>query len=537
MQNARALVLMGSHLGENMHNTQVQDFAEAMGNGCELIVVDPRFSIAAGKAKHWLPIRPGTDIALLLGWMHVILREGWYDKNWVEANCTGLEELKKHVASYYPEAVYVETGISPEQLVATARAMTAAAPHALIHPGRRTTWYGDDVQRMRAVAMLNALLGNWGQPGGFVMTTKSELKGQPGLPEVPEGQGRRRPDAGRVSSRQRHPRVRHAQRNAPPEALPDQGVDGLRRQPADDLPQREGDARGDPAARLHGRDRRAPERSLWLGRRRAARGQLPRAPRRPLEPLLPRALHRACASPSCRRSATRSPAGGSPSSSAKRLGLDEYFAWKTPLDLVQKRLQASGYKAEDFKTLCETGVIKTAPVPEYLPQGEKYEFGTPSGKIELHSQQLAALGQDPIPVYRRPEMPSGEQLRLLVGRAPTHTFGRTTNNALLLQAYDENDIWVHHDVAERIGVEERRLRDAAEPGRRARRPDQGQGHVPHSPDCAYMVHGFGHKAKKLRRAHKVGADDNALMTRYATDPLAGTTGINVNFVTLEKVEA
>ena len=72
---ARCLVLVGSHLGENMHNSQVQEFADAVGAGAAVIVVDPRFSVAAGKAKHYLPIKPGTDIALLLAWMNVLVVE------------------------------------------------------------------------------------------------------------------------------------------------------------------------------------------------------------------------------------------------------------------------------------------------------------------------------------------------------------------------------------------------------------------------------------------------------------------------------
>ncbi len=79
IENARCITLIGSHLGENMHNTQVQEFADALGNGAELVVVDPRFSTAAGKARYWLPIKPGTDIALLLAWMHVIINENRYD--------------------------------------------------------------------------------------------------------------------------------------------------------------------------------------------------------------------------------------------------------------------------------------------------------------------------------------------------------------------------------------------------------------------------------------------------------------------------
>ncbi len=65
IENTKCLVLLGSHLGENMHNTQVQEFSHAIEKGATIITVDPRFSVAAGKAKHYLPIKPGTDMALL----------------------------------------------------------------------------------------------------------------------------------------------------------------------------------------------------------------------------------------------------------------------------------------------------------------------------------------------------------------------------------------------------------------------------------------------------------------------------------------
>ncbi len=75
IKNSKCLVLIGSHLGENMHNSQVQEFAEAIEKDASIIVVDPRFSVAASKAKYYLPIKPGTDIALLLAWMNVIVKE------------------------------------------------------------------------------------------------------------------------------------------------------------------------------------------------------------------------------------------------------------------------------------------------------------------------------------------------------------------------------------------------------------------------------------------------------------------------------
>ena len=169
IENSRVLVLIGSHLGENMHNTQVQEMARAIDRGVELVVVDPRFSTAAGKARHWLPIKPGTDIALLLAWAHVMLAEGLVDHDFLAQHAIGLAELKAHVADKTPEWAWTQTGIAPEQIVETARLIAGARPAALIHPGRRTAWYGDDTQRGRAIAIVNALLGNWGRRGGFYL--------------------------------------------------------------------------------------------------------------------------------------------------------------------------------------------------------------------------------------------------------------------------------------------------------------------------------------------------------------------------------
>lgn len=88
IENTDCLVLIGSHLGENMHNTQVQEFANAVGRRVPIIVVDPRYSVAASKAKYWLPIRPGTDLALLLAWMNVLVSEGLYDREFVAGTAT-----------------------------------------------------------------------------------------------------------------------------------------------------------------------------------------------------------------------------------------------------------------------------------------------------------------------------------------------------------------------------------------------------------------------------------------------------------------
>lgn len=174
IQNSKVVVLIGSHLGENAHNSQCQEFAEAVGKDATVIVVDPRFSTAAGKAKYWLPIKPATDLALLLSWINVIINEGLYDKEYVAKYTSGFNEVAMAVKEYTPEWAEKETDIPSSLIVDTARVIGKNRPHVLIHPGRHTAWYSDNVQRQRAVAILTALLGAYGRPGGIYLSPKKK---------------------------------------------------------------------------------------------------------------------------------------------------------------------------------------------------------------------------------------------------------------------------------------------------------------------------------------------------------------------------
>ena len=185
IRDTRCLVLIGSHIGENMHNGQVQEMSDAIDKGATIITVDPRFSTAAGKSKFWLPIKPSTDIALLLTWIHEIIYNEMYDKKYVEKYCSGFEKLKEHVKDFTPEWAYGITTIKPDLIRKTAKEMADASPSVIIHPGRHVTWYGDDTQRIRAIAILNALLGSWGRRGGFYRPAKFALASyaHPAFPE------------------------------------------------------------------------------------------------------------------------------------------------------------------------------------------------------------------------------------------------------------------------------------------------------------------------------------------------------------------
>ena len=168
----------------------------------------------------------------------------------------------------------------------------------------------------------------------------------------------------------------------------------------------------------------------------------------------------------------------------------------------------------------------------YLKEGSDFSFNTPSGKIELYSEELKKLGFDPLPNYTAHPQPAKNFYRLIYGRAPMHTFSRTANNPYLTDLMPENNLWVHPKVSRIWGFEE---------GQEVWLKNQ-DGAVTEFPikvriterirwDSVYMVHGFGHSRKELSRAFGKGASDAELITTVKVDPIMGGTGLRGNFVT------
>ena len=538
MANSRCVVLIGSHLGENMHNTQVQDFAAAIRNGADIIAVDPRFSVAASKANHWLPIKPGTDLALLLAWMNVILREGMYDREYIETYAYGFEQLQAHVEPYTPEWAFPRTGIEPELIRRTARMMAAARPATLIHPGRHVNWYGNDTQRSRAIAILNALMGSWGRKGGFYIPSEVELPSYPypGYSDLAEtvpdrAQPRDYPLGDQVLAQgvceATIPGVRGDSEikgwmvygSNLPTTLPNpeqtyRAIQELEFLVTVDVL---------PAEIVGWSDVVLPE-ATYLER---CDELLTPSYKQPYI-----AVRQEVVPPMY----DSKPGWWMARELANLLELDDFFPWENSMEYARARLHETDHECE---VLQRDGVILGEPGPLYYEEGAVPTFYTDSGRIELYSQRLASHGFDPMPTYHEEDVdePPRGYYRLLFGRAPTHTFGRTTNNRLLSEVYDENAVWVNSDVAATWGLED---------GERVYLQNQDGVRSSYSAplkvtnrirsDSVFMVHGYGRKAEKLRLVHGKGIDDNELITRYKTDPIMGGTGMNVNFVTFLRAE-
>ncbi|HVU35064.1 MAG TPA: molybdopterin-dependent oxidoreductase [Opitutaceae bacterium] len=527
--NTDCLVLIGSHLGENMHNTQVQEFATAVGRGATIIVVDPRFSVAASKAKHYLPIRPGTDLALLLAWMHVLVTEKLYDADYVAKHGYGFEAFAASLAPYTPEWAYPETGIDPDTIRATAREMARCRPATLVHPGRHSNWAGDDAQRSRAIALLNALLGSWGRKGGLYYPASMDVPGYP-YPKYPkpkrppvDNPGKKYPFASEAITTG----VREATISAQP--YPIKGWMVYATNLMQSLPNQAETIRAIQALDLlvvidvipseiaGWADVVLPE-SNYLERYDDLNVDLFREPYVALRQPVVESPH------------DQKPGWWIAKQLAGKLGLEAYYPWRDIEEYLDHRLKGANLSLAQLK---QCGVVRGPHQPIYFEEGVPAEFGTPSGKIEFYSNQLAKAGFDPVPRYQPPEPPPAGAYRLLYGRAPMHSFSRTQTNRLLSDLMSENVVWLNATEARRLGLKSGdwvRLRnqDGVVSNRvRVKATERIR------PDCVYMVHGFGHTARGLRHALGKGASDTQLITRYKVDPLMGGTAMNVNFVTVE----
>jgi len=531
MANARCIVLLGSHIGENLHNAQVQTLADAINRDATLITVDPRFSVPASKSRHWLPIKPGTDIALLLGWMNVLIEEDLYNKDYIDRYAIGFEELAKHVRDYTPEWVFLETGIRPEVIRETAREMAKGAPATVVHPGRHAVWYGDDTQRSRAVAILNALLGSWNQKGGFYIPEKVDLPHYP-LPRYPT------------------PKVKTGDAYPGKWPFASQGVtNGLIDASIGEdaffkgwlvygtnLPQTIPNVEAKLKAAAESLDLLVVVETMPSEMTGYADVILPECTYLERYDNLRNSGERhpslALRMPAFEPKYDSKPGWWIAKQLGERLGLHDYFPWQDYAEKLDWELRQVGSSLDEMKKIG----VKNFPRKRtlYFRKGQNVRFPTPSRKIELYSKQLADKGFDPMPVYTPPEPVPNGFYRLNYGRMPAHTFGKTTNNPLLFQIAPENQLWVNPLVATEHSLRSGdyvRLasREGAVSNKVRIRVTERIGH-----DSVFMAHGFGHKSKRLRLTTGVGADDSALMTNIKVDPIMGGTGMRGNFVTFVK---
>jgi thiosulfate reductase/polysulfide reductase chain A len=568
IENTNCLVLIGSHLGENMHNLQVQEMVTASTRGASLIVVDPRRSTAAERADAWLQIRPGTDIALLLAWLHVLIRDGAYDHGFVAEHTSGFDELAAHVERSTPEWAAAETGLAEADIERSAALIAEAGPHMALHPGRHVVWYGNDTQRARAMAILVAITGAWGSRGGYYLPQRVAVPGIeevfPDLPELPEMDARRDPGYP-FSTGVNVNGIRQATRDGKIKAWVVVGTNLLTTLPA----------QHETIEALQALD-------LLV-----VVDVLPTEITQYADVLLPAAGYLERADGLCitgnrdafvalMQEATEPLAGSRPEDQIARdigeaLGLGRYWAWTSANELAEARIEhhnrtVDPAEAVDWDTLRDVGfVVVDDSSPIYRAghglgadgsgrAGAELSFPSFSGdggdgRVQLYSTDLAETwnarvadgddptGFEPLPTYYPPAKPPPGHVRLVYGRSPVHSFGRTQNTPVLHGRDPENEVWASPEVAAGFGLDDDDLVELVNQDGARQGPVHLKITARMSSDAVYVTHGFGRNSRQLTNAYRRGVDDSALMTKYALDPLCGGTAMRVNFVRLVKPNA
>ena len=405
------VIVWGANMAATRSNV-FQNFKQAAKQGTKVISIDPLENGISKRADIWLRLRPGTDLALALGMIHVIIKEQLYDKDFVDEWTVGFDQLIDHV-QVYPPAKVAEITWVPAELIAEAARVYATNRPGHIEWGNALDQQVNSFQAARAVSILMAITGNLGVPGGEIETL---------------GAGFRADDPNRVSSQ-----IGILGRWASDLELRDNLSGEARKKKVDpDLLPDFRYVTPQSVVKAILEESPYPIRGMFI----QASNPLSCWPNLPktyrafqrLDFLVvsdmfmtPTAAMADIIFPSASYlefdGVQLSPMGtiaqyqrkvaqiGECRSDheiinglAKALGLEKYF-WERIDDFWDAVLGPAGLTFEEFKKMGRfTSKKKSKPYKQY----EENRFGTPSGKVELYSRQLETWGFNPLPVYREP---------------------------------------------------------------------------------------------------------------------------------------
>ena len=523
--HSKYIIMAGANRFEALITPDSIDLMSTKKNGCKLVVLDPRYTKTAALADEWYPIRPGTDMAFFLALTHVIISEKIYDQTYAAEKLYGLEQLSEHVKQYSPEWAENECEIPAKDIRRIARELAAAAPIAMVYPGRRTSDYVNSTQIRRSMAILNALLGNWDRPGGLLAARQVGLS-KVELPEAPwyEDNPDDRLDMGRAHMMFEEEGSFKHMRDAIIEEkpYPIKGWFVYKHNPLQSEANRQRtlemmekldfvltvDIAMSDTAWMSDLVLPAPS---YLERQDPASGLQ--------------------GSSACACVVTRDPVVAPLFESkpvveilqglANRLELAEYF----DLTIEEYRKQQLRKLPDAERALKEDGVYYNPSKLYGVYEGKVYK--TKSKRIELYNERYAQMGVPPLPVYRSPrQVPSG-RFRMVVGRNAYFTHCTTQNNALLHELMPENSLWIHPKPASALGLKDG---DLVEVGSAA-----GTGELKISlkngirQDTVYMASGFGVLSKDLTNIYGKGACIAEILEDYS-DELSGNMAMHETFV-------
>ena len=537
--NCKHLVLYGRNVFESLRVKQANIIMELLDRGGKITYIDPRAAGTAMKATRYWAIRPGTDYALNLGIIHVVLRDKLYDAEFVKQWVDGLKELQSFVLPYTPEWAEQETGIPAREIVAFANEIAEAAPAVIFHPGWMVARYSDSFYAVRTACILNALMGAFEAPGGLFFQKGPGDAGKKGLKSLLDTIPK--PEEKRVDGcgwKHKHfdagPGLLHLMYEAilNQKPYPLKAYIAFRHDPLLSLPDAEAQKKAlDKLDLVVAVDANYSE-TGWYA-----------------DVLLPSATYLEKSSVlatgkglkpqfKMRKQAVEPISDAKPcwwifKSLAERLGAGEYFKFETMEEFWQWQLSDTGVTVADLE---KKGFVPLTDKPIWFDRKEGLKFKTPSGKIEFVSSRLAESGIESFKPYESPAKPENGSYRLAFGRSPVHNHGNSQNNPVLSEIMPENQLWINAAEAAKLGVASGdTVKVTSADGSHSGEIRAFVTEFIH-PESVFMVHGFGRKVPWQTRGYNKGLGDyrfeTGLLHRY--DPVGGANSLLECFVRVEK---
>lgn len=564
--HTKCLLLWGGN-PEATNKPQEIAIKEARKRGMKLIVIDPRVTSYAKEADLHAQLRPGTDGALALGMLHVIIKEGLYDREFVEKWTIGFKKLAHHIEQYSPEKVEKITWVPANTIIEIARLYATTKP-ACISPRNALDQHTNASVAIRAIDILMAITGNLDLKGGniIIIPIVMGLEDIKLFDKLPQETANKKLGADKCLYSKMskawpaahtpslwdailhgdpypvkamvvmasNPRLTCANTNVVEEALKKLEflvVADLFMTPTAEL--------ADivlPACTFLERTRFVTYDThadhSWNVHSRIA--------------LSPNAME---------------PLGESWSDwkiiceLGRKMGYGEYFPWKTKEEAIDYVLKPLGITCEELSAHPEgiiipvppflykkfkgffgkiiRGVLKMAKFRNYPDMYKKYKakgFMTPSKKVEIYSERLEKLGYDPLPVYKEPaESPVSQPdlareyaLILIAGsKLEAYTHSMMRNIPKLREQAPENLLEINPQTAAKLNIEDGNVVRITSP----RGSIKCSAHVTDriDPRVVHLYHGFKESNCNILTDHK------------ACDPITGSIGLKSLLCKVEKI--
>lgn len=458
-EKAKCIILWG-HDPDNSKLPLAMKIYEALDNGLSLIVINPNRTPLAKRGIH-IQIRPGTDCALALGMLNVIISENLYDKEFIEKYTVGFDKLKEHVKQYPPQKVEEITWVPASDIKRIARIFAGAESASIIQGINSMDQHINGLQNSRAFSILQVVTGNIDAPGGWVAVPFPRLGSlHIKVEEDPIGTaehplfyrlwGRTAPYgqamyfADTVLTEKPYPiKALIVTGGNPALTLPDstktkQALEKLDFLVVIDLFMTETAEMADillPACSFM-------ERS-GVGYVYAVTSGMPYTilRKRVIQPL-----------------GECWPDWKFWCELGRKMGYDDLFPWQTDEEVVEHWLKPTGLTIKQLTEQNPEGVFFADKKYDMCQKGE---FSTPSRKIEIYSETLAEHGYDPLPVHiepsqspvSSPELAQEYPLILTTGtRVQEYTHTQFRNVPRLRQSAPEPIAEVHPDTATEYGI-------------------------------------------------------------------------------------